>query len=106
MQPPASGESGGGHCDNKTHTSHSDLRAFPSTLSRPPPLEALWFSFQGLSLHLPLSLLLSGKKKTCPTFSVEVIILIVIGVLVRVALVATLGCCVFLTRIRRYDGIS
>uniref|UniRef100_A0A8D1AAQ2 Ig-like domain-containing protein n=1 Tax=Sus scrofa TaxID=9823 RepID=A0A8D1AAQ2_PIG len=54
----------------------------------------------------PLRLDVKCKKKTCPTFSVEVIILIVIGVLVRVALVATLGCCVFLTRIRRYDGIS
>ena len=51
-------------------------------------------------LHLPLSLLLSGRENG-PALSMEVLTVIAIGVLVRVALVAALG---FLFSSRGVEG--
>lgn len=101
MQPPAAGGLGR-YCDDQTH-SHTDLKASPSSLTGPLPCEtSCGFPGQVNSgLHLPLCLLLSGGENS-PALNRDIVIVIMIGILVRLALVTIVGCFVFLKMTRRY----
>ena len=104
MQPPAAGGLGR-HRDDKTHNHSQTSKHFLPPEPGPLPCKtSCGFPGQvnsGLHLHLPLYLLLSGQEKS-PALNREIVIVIMIGILVRLALVTTLECFVFLKMTRRY----
>lgn len=102
MQPPAAGGLGRHRDDKARNHSQTSKHFLPPEPGPLPCKTSCGFPGQVNSgLHLPLYLLLSGQENS-PALNREIVIVIMIGILVRLALVITLECFVFLKMARRY----